>query len=235
MPQSNLVSHRNLLLAALPEDDLRHFLLSCHPVHLTIESIINEPSEVIRNVYFPTQSFISLVKPLDGGGLEVGLIGNEGMYGMPIYLGVEIAPFRAIVQGAGTALCLSSQAFALELQHSIALQIQMKRYLYVSMSQLAQTAACNRFHVVEERLARWLLMTRDRSHAMQFHITHAFLAQMLGVRRVGVTKAAGSLQQKKLISYRRGNISILDNAGLERVSCSCYQSDKNIYKQILHR
>ncbi|MDD1611823.1 MAG: Crp/Fnr family transcriptional regulator [Methylococcaceae bacterium] len=163
----------------------------------------------------------------------MGLVGNEGMLGIALILGVDIAPFHAVVQGAGHALRITAPSFMHLLEQSSALQRALKRYLYVSMSQLAHSAACNRFHVVEARLASWLLMTQDRAHTDNFHVTHVFLAYMLGVRRVGITKAANSLQQKKLISYHRGDVTILDRAGLEIVSCGCYRADKQTYERIL--
>jgi CRP-like cAMP-binding protein len=138
-----------------------------------------------------------------------------------------------LVQGAGSAFRITTVLFRQQLAKSPALQQILMRYLYVTIMQLALTGACTRFHVVEARLARWLLMTEDRAHSNQFHITHVFLAYMLGVRRVGITRAASSLQQKKLISYQRGNITILNRAGLEAASCNCYQADKETYQNIL--
>ncbi len=155
--------------------------------------------------------------------LEVGLVGREGMIGMSLALGVEDSPVRALVQGSGTALRIKAAAFREELARCAPLQRETYRYASDKLAQARQTAACNRFHQVEARLARWLLMTRDRVHSDQFHLTHEFLADMLGVRRAGVTKAATSLQRKKLIAYRRGNISILDGSGLAAASCPCYQ------------
>lgn len=234
MSSTQAVPSANRLLAALPRKDCEQLIANCEPIELVFAEVLYSAGERISHVYFPTASFISLVTPIDdSANLEVGLVGNEGMLGITLILEVDVAPFLALVQGAGPALRITAPLFLRELEQSAALQMELKRYLYVSMSQLAQTAACTRFHVVEERLARWLLMTQDRAHADKFHVTHVFLAYMLGVRRVGVTKAANSLQQQKLISYRRGDITILDRVGLEAASCGCYLADKKIYVDIL--
>ncbi|CAA9890851.1 Crp/Fnr family transcriptional regulator [Candidatus Methylobacter favarea] len=234
MPFSHYVNTTNRLLAALPAKERERLLAQCEPVELRFADIINKPGEFVLHVYFPINSSISLVTPLEGStSLEVGLIGNEGMLGIPLTLGVDESPFLALVQSAGLALRMNGAAFLHELKRSAALQRELNRYLYVLISQIAQTAACSRFHVVEARLARWLLMTQDRAHSDSFHVTHVFLAYMLGVRRVGVTKAASSLQRQKLISYHRGDVTILDRNGLEAAACPCYRAEKETYERFL--
>jgi CRP-like cAMP-binding protein len=202
-------------------------------VSLALSDVLSEPGDRIQHVYFPTDSFISLVTPEGNGSLEVGMVGDEGMLGISLILGVNIAPLRSLVQGAGSALRLSSAAFRRELLRSRALEQRLKRYLYVLQSQLAQTAVCTRFHLVEARLARWLLMCQDRAHADCFPVTQEFLAYMLGVRRVGVTKAASALRTRKLVDYSRGNITILDRVGLEAAACECYDVVNSAYDLIM--
>ena len=224
----------NRLLEALPSNERSRVLAECATVELAFAEELYAPGERLKHVYFPIKSFISLVMPIDQtAALEVGLIGNEGMFGIPLVLGVDVSPVRAVVQGAGLALRMNAASFCRELRRSPALQREIDRYVFVQLSQLAQTAGCTRFHVVEARLARWLLMTQDRAHASSFHITQEFLAFMLGVRRVGVTKAASSLQKRKLIHYSRGNITVLDRRGLKAASCGCYRADRESYDSIL--
>jgi CRP-like cAMP-binding protein len=224
----------NFLLAALPASERRRLLTHCESVELAFGDQLCEQAERIRHVYFPIGGFISLISSIDGRArLEVGLVGSEGMLGVSLLMGVKDAPLLALVQGAGPALRMDVTKFSRALTRSPVLRQTLTRYLYVLMSQLAQMAACTRFHVVEARLARWLLMMRDRSSSNEFNLTQEFLGHMLGVRRVGITRAARSLQQRKLIRYSRGRITILDGSGLERASCECYAAGGEIYERLL--
>jgi CRP-like cAMP-binding protein len=164
--------------------------------------------------------------------LEIGLVGREGMLGVPLLLGVSVSPIRAMVQGAGRAWRVDATVLRRELAQNAELRAALNRYVYVVLAQLMQTATCTRFHLIEARLARWLLMTRDRARSNKFHMTHEFLALMLGVRRVGVTSAASALQSQQLIHYRRGEISVLDVRGLEHAACDCYEIDKQTYSTV---
>jgi CRP-like cAMP-binding protein len=224
----------NRLIAALPQRSRSRFLEDCEPVELQFAAVLGEEGEPMRDVYFPTQSVISLVTTLaDGARLEVGIIGNEGMLGTSILLGVNVSPQHAVVQGGGSALRMSAGAFRRHCQRDLDVRQLMNRFVHVLMEQLAQTAACTRYHRVESRLARWLLMTRQRVGNDRFHLTHEFLAYMLGVRRAGVTHAARSLQGRGLIDYRRGSITVLDPPGLKKASCSCYVHGNLIYRRTL--
>ena len=214
----------NLLLAALPRKSYAELLPGLTPVLLTFGEVLYEPGQPIDQVYFPGDSMVSLLTLVeDHLALEVGLVGPEGAVGAPLALGIDRSPVRALVQGGGSAMRMSGGAFRRALRRSSPLQRSLLRYVHALMSQVTQTAACNRFHVVERRLARWLLMTRDRVRSGEFRLTQDFLAHMLGVRRVGVTEAAGALQQRKLIEYSRGVIRILNDRGLEAAACSCYR------------
>jgi CRP-like cAMP-binding protein len=222
----------NLLLAGLPSAESRRLIAHCEPVELVLEEVLYEIGGRVRNVYFPTTSFVSLISSIDRDSrLEVGLVGAEGMVGLTVMLGLEVTSLEALVQGAGMALRMSAAQFTLELKRSPVLTKRLNRYLYVQMNQLAQMAACTRFHLVEERLARWLLMTRDRAHSNEFRLTQEFIAYMLGVRRAGITRAATALQKRKLIRYSRGNVTVLNGRGLEAASCACYAAATQVYTQ----
>ena len=220
----------NSLLAALPRKDYQRLLGGLEAVTLTYGEVLYEPGEPIRHVYFPNDSLVSLLTTVeDHEALEVGLVGREGMVGISLALGIDVASVRALVQGTGTALRMKTARFHKEFRQSGPLQRELYRYTHAKLAQARQTAACNRFHVVEARLARWLLMTRDRVQSNDFRLTQEFLSHMLGVRRVGVTRAAGQLQKRKLIEYSRGNIRIVDRRGLEAASCSCYRIVRNMH------
>jgi CRP-like cAMP-binding protein len=224
----------NHLIELLPRKERTRFLSLCKPVNLVLGEVLSQPGKPTRHVYFPTNGFISLVADIDGKpGLEVGIVGSEGMLGAQLALGVVTAPLYALVQGAGISLRIGTKAFKSELASSAALRNVLNRYLYVLMAQLAEAAICLRFHSIQPRLARWLLMSHDRSHFDSFQVTQEFLAFMLGVRREGVTAAAGVLQRKGLIEYSRGKITVVDRPGLEGAACGCYASDQKTYADIL--
>lgn len=223
----------NRLIASMPRGERSELLGYCAEVDLVFGDILCESGDVARHVYFPLIGFISLVATVKGHEpLELGLIGNEGMLGVTLKLGVKTAPMRAVVQGAGTALRLTSGKFLRSCRASASLSRNLDKYMYVLTTQLTRSSACSRFHEIGPRLARWLLMTHDRAHSDKFHLTHEYLAEMLGVRRSGVTIAAGVLQRHKLIDYSRGEIRILDRKGLEAASCECYHDMQKDYSAI---
>lgn len=214
----------NSVLAALPRTLYRQLSRELENVTLQFGAVLCEPEERIRDVYFPANCVVSLLTLVGGRlALEVGLVGREGMVGVPLVLGVNRSPVQVLVQGAGSAMRMDAAAFASAFRASPPLQKALYRYTHALMTQVTRTAACNRFHLVEARLARWLLMTRDRAQSAQMHLTHEFLSHMLGVRRVGVTEAACALQDRALIEYSRGNITILNHRGLEEAACGCYE------------
>jgi CRP-like cAMP-binding protein len=224
----------NHLIELLPRNDRQRLLDVCEPIHLVLADVIQEPGAATRHAYFPVDGFVSLVAQIDGHpGLEVGMVGREGMLGSNLVLGVEISPLRALVQGAGAAWRITAADFRRELARSAPLQRVLDLYIQVSLSQLAASAACLRFHQIGPRLARWLLMSQDRAHADSFHVTQEFLAYMLGVRRVGITQAAGSLQRSGLIAYNRGTLNVVDRTGLEAKACACYAADRKSYAGLL--
>ena len=226
----------NRLINGLPQEARTKILKLCETVDLEFGTILCEPNQPFTHVYFPLTGFISLVASLrDHQPLEVGLIGNEGLLGVTLSLGVNNAPMRAVVQGNGTALRMTAAQLKLELRESGVLTRTLNHYLYVLMGQLAQTVACSHFHEIEPRLARWLLMIHDRVNSDKLELTQEFMAEMLGVRRSGITVAAGALQDRKLIRYSRGKIAILDRKGLEEASCECYATLIKNYAQIFEQ
>lgn len=221
---------RNQLIERLPGADRARLLALCEPVQLAPGEVLCEAAAPTRHVYFPTAGFISLVAQVDAHpGLEVGMVGREGMLGAQLTLGVAISPLRALVQGAGTSWRIAVAPFKRELARGTALRHQLDRYVCVLMAQMVSSAGCLHFHLIGPRLARWLLTSHDRAQGDHFHVTHEFLAHMLGVRRVGVTVAAGDLQRRGLISYHRGELTVLDRGGLEAAACSCYAASRQAY------
>lgn len=224
----------NHLIDTLPRKDRERLMAICEPVQLVIGEIVCEPGQPTRHVYFPTQGFISMLATIDGKpGVEVGLVGGEGMVGAQLALGVRTVPLHGLVQGAGAAWRIDTAEFRVELMRGTALQQVLNRYIYVLMAQLASSATCLRFHRIGPRMARWVLMSQDRSHADSFHLTQEFLAYMLGVRRVGVTQAASALQRDGLIEYHHGHMTVTDRVGLEAAACSCYETDRRVYRELL--
>ncbi len=222
------------LLELLPRKDCLALLAMCTGVDLAAGQVIREPGERIRYAYFPNDSIVCLLMRVETGAeLAVALVGREGMVGLPLVLGVDVSPLRVIVQDAGHAWRLGAVALAREMAGRPAVRRLFSRYLQASMTQMEQGVACTRFHLVEQRLARWMLMTGDRSSSGDFHMTHEFLARLLGVRRVGITNAANELQDLRLIRYHRGKVAILDRAGLETASCGCYLADRQSYRGLM--
>lgn len=213
----------NRILAALPAKEYQRLLPKLDQFSLTFGEKIYEPGGIIRDVYFPESGIISLLARVeDHRTFEVGIVGKEGMVGLPPFLGVKTSNNRAVVQGTGTALKMKTADFLAECQPGGSLPRLLNRFLHSLLTQITQSAVCFRFHPIEERLARWLLMTSDRMASDNFQLTQDFLTNMLGVRREAVNKAAVILQHRQLINYRRGNISILDRAALETSACNCY-------------
>lgn len=199
-------------------------------MELVFGEVLYEAGARVTHAYFPITALISLLTVVDGRRtLEVGMVGKEGMAGLPLVLGVAHSTGGALVQGAGEALRMDARSFRIELSRSAALQKNVLRYTFDLIAQISQTAACNRFHAAEPRLARWLLMTRDRVGSDEFRLTHVLLAHMLGVRREGITEAASALRRRGIITYARGKIRIVDARALKAASCSCYRSRKALH------
>lgn len=232
MPRAASPPVKNRLLAALPRQEYRRLARYLEPVSLAFGEVLYEPGARIRHAYFPYGGVISLLTVVGAcKAAEVGVVGNEGVVGGSAALGIEVSHLRAVVQGAGTAARITASRLHKEFSSHGSWYRELFRFTHALTNQVAQTAACNRFHTVEARLARWLLASRDRAGSRHFHLTHEFLSLMLGVRRVGVTAAATGLQERGLIAYRRGNIQILDPAALEATACECYGAVKAMYRR----
>ena len=233
MPRnSQPTAPRNQLLAALPGKEYKRLLPHLEFVPLPLMQVINEQDEPIKYVYFPNDGLISLLVVMtDGTPREVGLIGREGMFGVPVVLGMNAAPTRSLIQLPGSAMRLKAQTLRNELKRGGALPQVLQRYAHALFSQVSQSAACVSAHAVNRRLSRWLVMTHDRAPEDVFEMKHEFMAMMLGVTRSVVTRAAGHLQDKKMISYSRGNVTILDRRRLEASACECYRVVKAEYER----
>jgi CRP-like cAMP-binding protein len=230
---SPAIRRENLLLSKLPTSERLRLIARCEPVELVVDELLCEPRKPMHHVYFLLSGFISQVVTLGGrSGIEVRVVGAEGMFGISLMLGVDV-PGRVRVHGAGFALRLEAAQFLRELKRSPALNQILNRYLLVIASQLMQTAACNRFHRLPARLARWLLMARDRANSDDLYLTHELASYILGVRREGVTEAARLLQARKLIRYSRGHVTIINPRALEAATCKCYAAMKQIHAKIM--
>jgi CRP-like cAMP-binding protein len=229
MASSEKTIPKNRLLAALPQSEYRRLLPKLETVSLSLKQRIYESGGTIDYVYFPLNGITSLVAFMqDGSAIEVAAIGNEGMVGLPLFLGADKTPLVVFQQIPGESMRMESKVFTKEIKRNDALTAVLHLYTQVIMMQIAQGNACNRAHSIEQRCARWLLMTHDRMRRQQrFSITQEFLGQMLGVRRAGVSEACSALKKNKLIDYQRGIMNILDRKGLEKRTCECYWVIRN--------
>lgn len=223
----------NQLLAALPPKDYARLRSELATVPMKQKQILWEPNRPIEAVYFPIDAVASILALFDGGSVEVGTIGNEGLVGLPVFLGAITSTGRAMVQVAGEGERLDIAVFRREAHREGRLRQLLERYTQAFVTQVSQSTACNRAHSVEQRLARWLLIVRDRVRRNEYLLTHEFLGQMLGVRRATVSETAAALQRVKLISYRRGVITIRNGPGLERAACECYEIVRQEFERLL--
>jgi CRP-like cAMP-binding protein len=224
----------NTLIDTLPRTARNRLLSICENVDLVSGFLVSGSDTPARHVYFPTGSILSLMTSSeDSPVLEVGMVGSEGMLGLQVVLAVPSVPLQASVRGAGTAWRIATGAFNRELASSRALQQSLNCYLQVTLLQLTSEARCVRFHQIQQRLARWLLMTHDRTHADSFSVTQALMAHLLGVRRVGIATAAGALRRKGMIKYVRGVLTIVNRKALESQSCTCYEAARKTYARFI--
>lgn len=230
------LSPRNRLLAALPPQSLARLRPKLTLVEMPIRRTLHEPEIPIRTVYFHETGWTSMLAVLeDGDGAEVGLVGCEGVVGLPVLLGAENDDLEALVQAPGTAYSLDAEELRQAMEEDPALRHLLLRFALAFHGQVARTGACNGRHLIEQRLARWLLMAHDRAEEDEFPMTHEFLAMMLGVRRAGVTVAAGALQKAQFVSYERGCVRVLNRRGLEGAACECYGVTRRAYDRLLGR
>lgn len=224
----------NQIIECLPKSVRKRFLARCEPFELKLSAELSARGSLLTHAYFPITGFISLVIDIDTHPpLEVGMVGRESMLGSELVLALAHTPWRAVVQGAGSCWRIESKALREALDDMPALQSLVQRSLLIRLHQQALASACERFHPIGRRLARWLLMSQDRAHADHFHVTQEFISLMLGVRRVGVTQAASDFQKNGLIQYTRGELKVLDRAGLEQEACSCYEADKLLHSSLM--
>lgn len=227
---------RNQLLGMLPEEELARLLPHLERVHLPLGKSLSESGGVMQHVYFPLDAIVSLLCVMkDGASTEIAVVGSEGIVGVSLFMGGETTPSRAIVQSAGEAYRMKGQRLKDEFYRAGVLQRLLLRYTQALLTQMAQTAVCNRHHTVDQQLCRWLLLSLDRLPGDQLLMTQELIANMLGVRREGVTESAGKLQRAGLISYHRGHITVLDRPGLEERVCECYAVVKCEYDRLLDR
>lgn len=228
-----LILPQNQLLTTLPPETYARLLPKLEIVPLVFKQVIYQPGDLLQHIYFPLSGVISLLNILaDGTETEVGLVGNEGIAGISVFLGVDTTSIKALVQIPGDAMRMRISDFKVEILDN-ELHNLLQRYTQTLINQISQSVACNRHHSVEQRCCRWLLMCHDRAESDHFPITQEFLSHMLGVRRAGVTVVAGMLQKAGLISYSRGRMTIIDRPGLEKVACECYESIKVEFDRVL--
>lgn len=224
----------NHLILQLPKSVRKKFLDQCEPFELVRAVDLSPTGQVLSHAYFPRTGFISMVIAVDSHPpLEVGMVGREAMLGAELVLGLTRTPWRAVVQGAGSSWRIGTAALREASDAMPEVRQLLQRTVTVRLHQQALASACERFHMIGPRLARWLLMSHDRAQSDSFHVTQEFIALMLGVRRVGVTVAAGALQHRGLIAYHRGELTVLDRVALEAEACSCYAADKQLYAEVM--
>ncbi|MBH3329918.1 Crp/Fnr family transcriptional regulator [Pseudomonas oryzihabitans] len=222
MPE-DLVPQQNSLLAALPGDVQQRLSSHLELVHLPLGQVLYESGESVHHVYFPTDAIVSLLNVMENGAsAEIAVVGNEGLVGISLFMGGESTPSRAVVQSSGYAYRLQGQRLTEEFDRHGDMLVLMLRYTQALITQMSQTAVCNRHHSIDQQLCRWLLLSLDRLPGDQLNMTQELIANMLGVRREGVTEAAGKLQRQGVIEYSRGHITVLNRTRLEQLSCECY-------------